>query len=76
MPAWALDDCARCGAPLGHKTTGRPRRFCCDVCKQAAHRVTKVNRKGYSESQGKITHGHNPVPGLGKPGKPGRMLTT
>lgn len=44
MPSWAPQNCKHCGTSLTVKTTGRPRVFCSPACKQAAHRVTKVNR--------------------------------
>lgn len=61
MPAWTLEYCKRCGAPIAQAATGRPRRFCSATCKQAFYRagVTKVNRtgcKGPCEGQPIKTH--------------------
>ena len=42
----ANDGCRQCGQPVEHLTTGRPRLFCGDTCRQRAHRraiVTKAD---------------------------------
>ena len=75
MTTWAAADCERCGAPLGQPTTGRPRRFCSNACKQMAYRVTKVNRKGYNEFEGETVHVNGLPPSPATPGKPRGQVT-
>lgn len=38
MPLWALTTCVNCGAEIQQPAAGRPRRFCCDACRQADYR--------------------------------------
>lgn len=37
--------CAFCGAELNQKSTGRPRRFCCDICRRAYWRMHRAEQK-------------------------------
>lgn len=45
-PSWAARECARCGKAIVQAEGGRPRRFCCNGCRQAVYRVTKAARTG------------------------------
>lgn len=58
-PSWAARECEQCGKAMEQVDGGRPRRFCCNACRQAAYRVTKVARTG------QVADGYGTVRGAG-----------
>lgn len=78
MSSWSLTRCARCGAEMEQAATGRPRRYCSDACRTADYRrrVTKVNRTGCEQSEGRNIHGAGETSSPASPGKPARTVTT
>jgi hypothetical protein len=74
MPDWALGYCERCGAPIGQRATGRPRRFCSDACRQSHYRVTKVNRTPHVLAGHTNVQARRAALNLGNPGKPSKAV--